>query len=174
MPRLSKQFFRENFLGLSLTLVGVLCLVLASMMYMGHRSFANIALADGQALDGPDIDQLVQLNKAYERIAKAVTPSVVYISTTQVLTVQQSPFFADPFFRRFFGNMPGFGIPQRQVLHALGSGVIVSPDGYIVTNNHVIAHATDIEVTLSDKRNFKAKVVGADKPSDIAVLKIDA
>jgi serine protease Do len=174
MPRLSKQFFRENFLGLSLTLVGVLCLVLASMMYMGHHTFANIVLADGQALDGPDIDQLVQLNKAYERIAKAVTPSVVYISTTQVLTVQQSPFFADPFFRRFFGNMPGFGIPQRQVLHALGSGVIVSPDGYIVTNNHVIAHATDIEVTLSDKRNFKAKVVGADKPSDIAVLKIDA
>lgn len=173
MPRFSKQFLRENFLGLSLTLVGVLCLVLASVMYLGHRSFANIALANGQALDGPDINQLEQLNKAYERIAQAVTPAVVYISTTQVMKVQQSPFFSDPFFRRFFGNMPG-NIPQKQVLHALGSGAIVSPQGYIVTNNHVIDHATDIEVTLSDKRKFPAKVVGADKPTDLAVLKIDA
>jgi len=173
MPRFSKQFFRENFLGLSLTMIGVLCLVLASVMYVGHRSFANIVLADGQALNGPDINQLEQLNKAYERIAKAVTPAVVYISTTQVMKVQQSPFFSDPFFRHFFGNMPG-GVPQRQVLHALGSGVIVSPKGYIVTNNHVIAKASDIEVMLSDKRNFKAKVIGADKPTDLAVIKIDA
>lgn len=173
MPRLSKQFFRENFLGLSLTMVGVLCLVLASVMYLGHRNFANVVLADGQALNGPDINQLEQLNKAYERIANAVTPSVVYISTTQVMNVQQSPFFSDPFFRRFFGNMPG-QVPQKRVLHALGSGVIVSPKGYIVTNNHVIAHASDIEVMLSDKRNFKAKVIGADKPTDLAVIKIDA
>jgi serine protease Do len=173
MPRLSKQFFRENFLGLSLTMIGVLCLVLASVMYVGHRSFANIVLADGQALSGPDINQLEQQNKAYERIAKAVTPAVVYISTTQVMKVQQSPFFSDPFFRRFFGNMPGT-VPQRQVLHALGSGVIVSPQGYIVTNNHVIARASDIEVMLSDKRNFKAKVIGTDKPTDLAIIKIDA
>ena len=122
MPRFSKQFFRENFLGLSLTMIGVLCLVLASVMYVGHRSFANIVLADGQALDGPDINQLEQLNKAYERIAKAVTPAVVYISTTQVMKAQQSPFFSDPFFRHFFGNMPG-GTARPQVLHALGSGV---------------------------------------------------
>ncbi|HEX5412056.1 MAG TPA: DegQ family serine endoprotease [Terriglobia bacterium] len=173
MPRFSKQFLRENFLGLSLTLVGVVCLVLASVMYLGHRSFANIALADGEALDGPEINQLEQLNKAYERIAQAVTPAVVYISTTQVMKVQQSPFFSDPFFRRFFGNMPGT-VPQKQVLHALGSGVIVSPQGYIVTNNHVIEHASDIEVMLSDKRNFKAKVIGTDKETDIAIIKIEA
>ena len=173
MPRISKQFLRENFLGLSLTMIGALCLILASIMYVGHRSYANIVLADGQALSGPDISQLEQLNRAYERIAKAVTPAVVYISTTQVMKVQQSPFFSDPFFRHFFGNMPG-GIPQRQVLHALGSGVIVSPEGYIVTNNHVIANASDIEVMLSDKRTFKAKVIGTDKPTDLAVIKIDA
>ena len=173
MPRLSKKFLRENLLGLSLTMIGVLCLVLASVMYVGHRSYANIVLADGQALSGPDITQLEKLNEAYERVAKAVTPSVVYISTTQVMKVQQSPFFSDPFFRHFFGNMPG-GVPQRRVLHALGSGVIVSPQGYIVTNNHVIAHASDIEVMLSDKRNFKAKVIGTDKPTDLAVIKIDA
>jgi serine protease Do len=174
MPRLSKQFLRENLLGLSLTMVGLLCLALASIMYFGQRGYTNIALANGQALDGPDIDSLIKMNKAYERIATTVTPAVVNIRTTQVIKIQQSPFFSDPFFRQFFGNVPGFGIPKQQKEHALGSGVIVSPEGYIVTNNHVITHATDIEVMLSDKRTFKGKVVGADPMTDVAVIKIDA
>ncbi len=174
MPRLSKQFLRENLLGLSLTMVGLLCLALASIMYFGQRSYNNIALASGQALDGPDINALVKLDKAYERIAQTVTPAVVNIRTTQVIKVKQSPFFSDPFFRQFFGNVPGMGIPKEQKEHALGSGVIVSPEGYIVTNNHVIAHATDIEVMLSDKRTFKGKLVGADPMTDIAVIKIEA
>jgi Do/DeqQ family serine protease len=174
MPRLSKQFLRENFLGLSLTMVGLLCLALASMMYFGQHNYANIVLANGQALDGPDVDALVKMDKAYERIAQTVTPAVVNIRTTQVVKVQQSPFFSNPFFRQFFGNTPGFQLPKEQREHALGSGVIVSPQGYIVTNNHVIAHATDIEVMLSDKRTFKGKLVGADPMTDIAVIKIDA
>ncbi|HVA01045.1 MAG TPA: Do family serine endopeptidase [Terriglobia bacterium] len=174
MPRLSKQFLRENLLGLSLTMVGLLCLALASIMYFGQRSYTNIALANGQALDGPDIDTLVKMNKAYERIAQTVTPAIVNIRTTQVIKVKQSPFFSDPFFRQFFGNVPGMGIPKEQKEHALGSGVIVSPEGYIVTNNHVIAHATDIEVMLSDKRTFKGKLVGADPMTDIAVIKVEA
>ena len=78
----------------------------------------------------------------------------------------------DPFFRQFFGNMfPQ--VPREQREHALGSGVIVSPDGYIVTNNHVIAKATEISVTLSDKRTFKGKVVGQIRQTDVAVVKID-
>ncbi len=174
MPRLSKEFLRDNFLGLSLTMVGLLCLALASVMYFGQHSYTNIALANGQALDGPDIDSLIKQNKAYERIAETVTPAVVNIRTTQVIKVHQSPFFSDPFFRQFFGNAPGFQIPKEQKEHALGSGVVVSPEGYIVTNNHVIAHASDIEVMLSDKRTFKGKVVGADAMTDIAVVKIDA
>ncbi len=168
-----KQFLKENFLGLSLTLVGVLCLVLAAMLYSGHRSFPQLTAASGGGLDGPEIDLLEKQNKAYERIAEAVTPAIVYIKSESVIKVQQSPFFMDPFFRQFFGDMfPQ--IPREERQRALGSGVIVSPDGYIVTNNHVIQHASSIDVQLRDKRVFKGKVVGADPQTDIAVVKIDA
>lgn len=172
MRHLTKQFLRENILGLSLTLIGVLCLVFSGMLYLGHREFPRFALANGTGLDGPDIDTLERLDKAYERIAQTVTPAVVAIQSTQVVKIQQSPFMMDPFFRQFFGNVPGFGIPQEQREHALGSGVIVSGDGYILTNNHVIRNATAIDVMLYDKRTFKGKVVGADSQSDIAVVKI--
>lgn len=167
-----KQFFRNRLLSLSL--MGALCLLLPAAIYFARQRDTNFVLAQGKSLSGPGITQLEKMDKAYERIVNDVTPAVVYVSTTQVMKVRQSPFFSNPFFRQFFGNMPGYSAPEKQVMHALGSGVIVSPNGYIVTNNHVIAHATHIEVTLSDKRNFKAKVVGADKTDDIAVLKIDA
>jgi serine protease Do len=176
MRRFNKEFWRENFMGLSLTLIGVGCLVLSLVLYSSPRSGASRpALASStQGLDGSDINNLEQLNKAYERIAQAVTPGIVNIKTTAVVKVSQSPFMMDPFFRQFFGDQtPGFGIPRNQVEHALGSGIIVSPDGYILTNNHVIAKASDIEVLLSDKRTFKGKVVGADPQTDIAVVKID-
>jgi serine protease Do len=129
-------------------------------------------MAQGKGLDGPDIDALERQNQAYERIAKAVTPAIVAIQSTQVIKVQQSPFMNDPFFRQFFGNnFPQ--IPREQREKALGSGVIVSPEGYIVTNNHVVAKATKISVTLSDKRTFEGKVVGADPQTDVAVVKIE-
>ena len=170
--RFDKRFLRENLGGLSLTLIGILTLGLSFMLYQGNHLFPNFALAQGKGLDGPDIDLLERQNQAYERIAKAVTPAIVAIQSTQVTKVQQSPMMMDPFFRQFFGNMfPQ--VPREQREHALGSGVIVSPDGYIVTNNHVIAKATEISVTLSDKRTFKGKVVGADPQTDVAVVKIE-
>jgi serine protease Do len=171
----TRKFLRENLLGLSLTFIGVVCLALSGLLYEGHRVFPQFALAGGAGLDGPEIEILEHQNKAYERIAETVTPAIVAIQSTQVIKVQQSPFMMDPFFRQFFGNMmPQFNIPREQREHALGSGVIVSGDGYIVTNNHVVAKASEIEVRLSDKRILKGKVVGADPQTDIAVVKIDA
>lgn len=113
-------------------------------------------------------------------VVKAVTPAVVNISTTRVIKTQggdqAAPFMDDPFFRQFFGEefFRRFQIPRERRENSLGSGVIVSPDGYIVTNNHVIAKADEIKVLLSDKRQFTGKVVGTDPKTDIAVVKISA
>ena len=169
MSSKNRQFLKDNFLGLSLTLIGVLCLALGAMLSIGHRSFPQFVAASSAGLDGADIDLLERQNKAYERIAETVTPAVVYIRTEQVIKAQQSPFLNDPFFRQFFGNMfPQ--VPQEERRHALGSGVIVSADGYLVTNNHVVQRASSIEVQLRDKRSFKGKVVGADPDTDVAAV----
>lgn len=104
-------------------------------------------------------------------------PAIVNISSSKVIRTNGGtmPFTMDPFFRQFFGDDFGRELqrPSKQYERGLGSGVIVRPDGYILTNNHVIDGASEITVTLLDKRSFKAKVIGADSKTDIAVLKID-
>jgi len=86
-----------------------------------------------------------------------------------------SPFFYDPFFGDFFGgDDPGRGRPREEREESLGSGVIVSPDGYLLTNNHVVENATEIRISLADKREMKAKLVGTDPHTDVAVIKVDA
>jgi len=106
-------------------------------------------------------------------VLKSALPAVVSITSSRLVNVPQNPFFNNPFFQQFFGGqMPQ--APQQQREMGLGSGVIVSPDGYILTNNHVVAKSTDIKVFLRDKRQFPGKVVGTDPQTDIAVVKIDA
>jgi serine protease Do len=134
----------------------------------------------GSAIDRPSLKvspALTELSNALADVAAAVTPSVVNISTTKTVKQENpiNPFLEDPFFRRFFGEPNGGGGRYREFKErSLGSGVIVSPDGYIVTNNHVVDGASDIKVVLSDKNEYKGKVIGSDPRSDVAVIKIDA
>jgi serine protease Do len=106
-------------------------------------------------------------------VLKPALPAVVSITSSRIVKVPQQPFFNDPFFQQFFGNQARRA-PQQQREMGLGSGVIVSPEGYILTNNHVIEKATDIKVILQDKRQLPGKVVGSDPKTDIAVVKIAA
>ena len=117
--------------------------------------------------------------RGYSRVVKEVVPAVVNISSSRVTRQETSGMHGqpqmDPFFRQFFGDQgPGrFNAPKDRREKSLGSGVIVSPEGYVLTNNHVVDHATEITVTLRDKREMKAKLVGTDPRTDIAVLKIE-
>ena len=110
-------------------------------------------------------------------VVKHVMPAVVNISSTKVIKNRQSQMpnmFDDPFFRQFFGGRsPQFQQPREQRAHSLGSGVVVTPDGYILTNNHVVEGASDVKVSFSDKRELPAKVIGTDPLTDVAVIKIN-
>ncbi|MFN2530048.1 MAG: DegQ family serine endoprotease [Pyrinomonadaceae bacterium] len=110
---------------------------------------------------------------SYADVVSRVSPAVVTIrSTERARPAQQFPFMDDPTFREFFGDRMPQQTPQR--VQGVGSGVIVSPDGYILTNHHVVDGAVEIKVETTDNKSFTAKLVGSDQPSDLAVLKIDA
>ena len=115
---------------------------------------------------------------SFSPIVKKVIPSVVNISTEKVVEInipeQFRRFFNDPFFKRFFGPFTNPAQPQKRKEFALGSGVILSKNGYIVTNYHVISGATKIIVKTMDGKKYKAKLIGSDPKTDLAVIKIDA
>jgi serine protease DegQ len=106
---------------------------------------------------------------SYRDAAGRAMPAVVNILTSKALR-QNNPLLRDPFFRKFFGDR----LPRDEQQSSLGSGVIVSPDGYILTNNHVVEAADEIEVVLADGRKAPAKVVGTDPETDLAVIRIAA
>ena len=117
--------------------------------------------------------QIIETSRAFSEIAGSVSPAVVNISTTKIVKRDANPLFDDPFFD-FFNPFKEFRTPKKWKEQSLGSGVIVSDDGYIITNNHVIEQADEIRVTLLDKRSFRARLIGADSKTDVAVVKIDA
>ncbi len=118
---------------------------------------------------------LLASNETFIKVSKEAMASVVNISATRRV-VQENPLTEDPFFRRFFGEEfeRRFKQPRQQPEQGLGSGVIVSEDGYIVTNNHVVEQADDLMVLLGDKRKLPAKLIGTDPKTDLAVIKIEA
>jgi len=123
------------------------------------------------------INFLQKTGQAMAEVAEAVMPTVVNISvvkTDKITGTPFAPFYDDPFFRKFFGDrFRHQETPRERKSFSLGSGVIVSPDGYILTNNHVIKGADKIKVVLSDKREFIGKVIGNDPKTDLSVIKID-
>jgi Do/DeqQ family serine protease len=108
---------------------------------------------------------------SFAPVVKRVSPAVVNVYASRTIQQQVSPFFSDPFFRQFFGD-PFGGQTNTRVQRSLGSGVIISAEGLIVTNFHVIQQADEVKVALSDKREFAADIVLKDERSDLAVLKI--
>jgi serine protease Do len=122
---------------------------------------------------------LSEFKNGYASVVDPALPAVVNISSTKMVKQQNNiPGFAfnDPFFRQFFGDQfdRQQSAPQTEREYSLGSGVILNPDGYILTNNHVVTGASDIEVFTQNKKKYRAKLVGTDPHTDIAVLKIEA
>jgi serine protease Do len=171
--------------------------------FQGRRWLAAVSLATALAVTGFLGVHAATVNRAdnppatvkvtaqgpshagYSKVIKEVLPAVVNVSSTKVVKADRNAESPDDFFRQFFGEDGNssnngrqggrqFGAPQQDRREkGLGSGVIVSPEGYILTNNHVVDGATEVMVTLHDKREMRARVVGTDPKTDIAVLKID-
>jgi len=139
-----------------------------------HQPKPTIA-SDGVKMPAEKVEPLVDTNRmggvvSYNAAVKVAAPAVVNIFTTQKIKQPNHPLLNDPVFREFFGNQ----IPQQpKNENSLGSGVIVRADGYILTNNHVIAQAEQIVVALYDGRRAEAKVIGTDPDTDLAVIKIE-
>ncbi len=161
-----------------LSTVFILVLGVFVGLVLSSRLELTTPLPAKSQISSKSADILTQLSEAQSEVAAIATPSVVNISTTRVIkSRQEAPFdlFDDPFFRRFFGDQYQHpNVPKEHKEQSLGSGVVVSEDGYIVTNNHVIEKAQEIKVLLSNKKDYKAKLIGADPKTDIAVIKIDA
>lgn len=153
------------------------------MMTSGFRKLAlSVGLALALVLPAGASERVVPQSRAevqlsFAPLVRQAAPAVVNIYTRRVVEqVVGSPLFNDPFFKRFFGNEFPFGGQrrQRQQQNSLGSGVIVTADGLIVTNHHVIAKADEITVALGDRREFDAELVLSDEGTDLAILRIDA
>lgn len=166
-----------------LTLGGAVLIALTAAAVGTKKDHESGARAPAVTLpmDEHPVARDARFGNSFAPLVKKVSPSVVKVYTTtrvKEASVQGAPGFDDPFFRRFFGDEFGnmgrsrkFSVPPQ---HGVGSGVIVTQDGYILTNNHVVDGADQLQVALHDGREFTAKVIGKDPKSDVAVIKIDA
>jgi serine protease Do len=173
--------------------IGAAVLALAMIAGLGAYHFLQPVTARAAAtsntapLDDSKIAPLLSLDQAMETVAARVTPAIVNVAVTAKVDQRKAMMQGMPegmpeglpddmqqFFQRQFGGRGQQMVPQQpQFQHGIGSGVIISPDGYIITNNHVVDSATDIKVTLSDRRILSAKLIGNDPLTDLAVIKIE-
>ena len=133
---------------------------------------------DGVKMPAEKVEPLIDTSRtggvvSYSAAVKVAAPAVVNIFTTQKVKQLDHPLMNDPAFREFFGNQLPKQLNPEQNENSLGSGVIVRPDGYILTNNHVISQADQIIVALQDGRRAAAKIIGTDPDTDLAVIKIE-
>jgi Do/DeqQ family serine protease len=156
-----RSIFRAGFPSESVMFRRLLAIVLFAASSLGV-AFADEVVPQSRS----------QIELTFAPLVKQAAPAVVNVYTKTVVKRQAMPFFDDPFFQQFFGGQLG-GQPQDRIQNSLGSGVVVRPDGLIVTNNHVIADAQEIRVVLSDGREFPAKIIAADEKFDLALLQID-
>jgi serine protease Do len=163
----------------AMTVSTITVLAVTFFLGLGWATIARNASENQPATVKVSAAPIPAAERGYSAMVKQVLPAVVNISSTKITKSDVSQFRGpqgvDPFFRQFFGNdfFKNSPVPKERREKSLGSGVIVSPEGYILTNNHVVDHASEVMVTMSDKREFKARVVGTDPRTDVAVLKID-
>src|SRR3974390_1892124 len=172
--------------------IGAAALALALTAGLGAFHFLQPSTARAAAtsntapIDDSKIGALLSLDQAMETVAARVTPAIVNVAVTSKVNQKAMMMQGGPegmpeglpddmqqFFERQFGQRGPMQPQQPQFQHGIGSGVIISPDGYIITNNHVVEGATDINVTLSDRRIVQAKLIGTDPLTDLAVIKIE-
>src|SRR5437879_3476750 len=180
----SKQVVTRH---LAVALIAVVAVGSIATFNFAKSATAAVAAPAAAALDDNSVGALLTLDRAMETLAARVTPAVVNVTVASKANAQQGDagaegmpdmqqFFGpgNPFGRQFGGRQFSFpSQPQNRMEHGLGSGVIISPDGYIVTNNHVIDGAVDIRVTMSNREVLSAKLVGADPLTDLAVIKVN-
>src|SRR5712664_289434 len=172
---------------LAVALIAVVAVGAVATFNFAKSATAAVAAPAAAALDDNSVGALLTLDRAMETLAARVTPAVVNVTVASKANAQEGgagaegmpdmqQFFGpgNPFGRQFGGRQFSFpSQPQNRMEHGLGSGVIISPDGYIVTNNHVIDGAVDIRVTMSNREVLSAKLVGADPLTDLAVIKVN-
>src|SRR5688572_24118332 len=162
-----------------------MCVVIAVAFAIGGatgsaiEAYPSLAATVSETRPAPPIvtDERPLSQTTFAPAVKKIMPSVVNISSIRKTTSDNriELFADDPIFRRFFDERWGRPplVPRDRRDRSLGSGVLVSPDGYILTNEHVVDGAMDVKVALSDKREYPARIVGTDSKTDLAVLKID-